>query len=67
MPRISVPALKPPRTWPKKRCFMLSKRDRAEAFAAPAVTPLSASVMPVASSAACRLRWITLKARAKRS
>ncbi len=45
---------------------MLSKRLSADALAAAAVIPDAPSVMPVASSAACRLRWITLKAAAKR-
>ena len=50
--RMRVRALKPFSTCPKNRCFMLSNRDRADAFAAPAAAPEPSSVMPVASSAA---------------
>jgi hypothetical protein len=47
------------RSWPKKRCFELSKRERAADSACPLrVLPSSGSVTPDAPSAASRLRWM---------
>ena len=57
---ISDPALKPWSKCEKNRCFVLSKAESAADFAAPAAAAASLPVspppvMPVASSAACRL------------
>ena len=46
----------------KKRCFVLSKRDLAEARAAEALVSPEASLTPVAVSAASRLWWIVRNA-----